>query len=145
MKGESALDKSILSDYIDACELIKELEEDIQKLKKREVVQDKVYGSNPDFPYQAQSFRLNGMVETYLDEENLKKEREILKERKRRAEKIKLQVEEWMNTIPLRMQRIIQYKIFERDSWEQVAKRIGGNITADSVRMEYYKFMKKQK
>lgn len=139
------MDKSILSDYIDACELIKELEEDIQKLKKREVVQDKVYGSNPDFPYQAQSFRLNGMVETYLDEENLKKEREILKERKRRAEKIKLQVEEWMNTIPLRMQRIIQYKIFERDSWEQVAKRIGGNITADSVRMEYYKFMKKQK
>ena len=139
------MDKSILSDYIDACELIKELEEDIQKLKKREVVQDKVSGSNPDFPYQAQSFKLNGMVETYLDEENLKKEREILKERKRRAEKIKLQVEEWMNTIPLRMQRIIRYKIFERDSWEQVAKKMGGNITADSVRMEYYKFMKKQK
>lgn len=139
------MDKSILSDYIDACELIKELEEDIQKLKKREVVQDKVSGSNPDFPYQAQSFKLNGMVETYLDEENLKKEREILKERKRRAEKIKLHVEEWMNTIPLRMQRIIRYKIFERDSWEQVAKKMGGNITADSVRMEYYKFMKKQK
>lgn len=139
------MDKSILSDYIDACELIKELEEDIQKLKKREAVQDKVSGSNPEFPYQAQSFSLNGIVETYLDEEHLKKEREILKERKRRAEKIKIEVEKWMNTIPLRMQRIIRYKIFERASWEEVANRMGGNITADSVRMEYYKFMREQK
>lgn len=136
------MDKSILMDYIDACELIKELEEDLQKLKKREVVQDKVRGSNPDFPYQAQSFSLNGMVEIYLDEEELKKEREILKERKRRAEQIKIEVEEWMNIIPLRMQRIIRYKIFERASWEEVANRMGGNITADSVRMEYYKFMR---
>lgn len=139
------MDKDILSDYIDACELIKETEEDIRKLKKTEVVQDKVNGSNPEFPYQSMSFNLEGAVEIYLDEKHLKKESELLKKRMERANEIKLEVETWMNTIPLRMQRIIRYKIFERNSWEQVANKMGENVTADSVRMEYYKFMRKQK
>lgn len=34
--------KQILMDYIDACELIKETEEDIRKLRKQEIVHDKV-------------------------------------------------------------------------------------------------------
>lgn len=137
--------KQILMDYIDACELIKETEEDIRKLRKREIVHDKVSGSNPEFPYQSMSFNLEGAVEIYLDEKHLEEEKELLKKRKKRAEEIKLEVETWMSTIPLRMQRIIRYKIFERDSWDKVALRMGENVTADSVRMEYYKFMKKQK
>ena len=139
------LTKQILMDYIDACELIKETEEDIRKLRKREVVHDKVKGSNPEFPYQSMGFNLEGTVETYLDEKHLEEEKELLKKRKKRAEEIKLEVETWMSTVPVRMQRIIRYKIFERDSWERVAIRMGDNVTADSVRMEYYKFMRKQK
>ena len=54
------LNKDILLDYIDACELVKETEADIKKLRKTEMVHDKVSGSNPDFPYQAQSFNING-------------------------------------------------------------------------------------
>ena len=42
------MDKKILSDYIDACAVIRETEEEIRKLeKKKKVVQDKVTGSNP--------------------------------------------------------------------------------------------------
>ena len=53
------MDKKVLSDYIDACEFIKETEEEIKKLeKKRRIVQDKVKGSNPDFPYEQRSFNL---------------------------------------------------------------------------------------
>lgn len=137
--------KQILMDYIDACELIKETEEDIRKLRKQEIVHDKVKGSNPEFPYQSMNFNIEGAVETYLDEKHLEEETELLKKRKKRAEEIKLEVETWMNTVPARIQRIIRYKIFERDSWEQVAIRMGDNVTADSVRMEYYKFMRKQK
>ena len=137
--------KQILMDYIDACELIKETEEDIRNLRKQEIVHDKVKGSNPEFPYQGMSFNLEGAVETYLDDKRLEEEKELLKKRKKRAEEIKLEVETWMNTVPARIQRIIRYKIFERDSWEQVAIRMGDNVTADSVRMEYYKFMRKQK
>ena len=47
------MNKDILLDYIDACELVKETEADIKKLRKTEMVYDKVSGSNPDFPYQA--------------------------------------------------------------------------------------------
>lgn len=137
--------KQILMDYIDACELIKETEEDIRKLRKHEIVHDKVKGSNPEFPYQSMNFNLEGATETLLDDKHLEEEKELLKKRKKRAEKIKLEVETWMNTVPARIQRIIRYKIFERDSWEKVAIRMGDNVTADSVRMEYYKFMRKQK
>ena len=132
-------------DYIDACELIKETEEDIRKLRKHEIVHDKVKGSNPEFPYQSMNFNLEGATETLLDDKHLEEEKELLKKRKKSAEKIKLEVETWMNTVPARIQRIIRYKIFERDSWEKVAIRMGDNVTADSVRMEYYKFMRKQK
>ena len=47
------MDKNILSQYIDACELIKETEEEIKKLnrKKKTVIQTNVSGSNPEFPY----------------------------------------------------------------------------------------------
>lgn len=137
--------KQILTDYIDACELIKETERDIRKLRKQEIVHDKVSGSNPEFPYQSMNFNVEGAVEISLDEKHLEKEKELLKQRKKRAEEIKLEVETWMNIIPLRMQRIIRYKIFERDSWERVAIKMGDNVTADSIRMEYYNFMKKQK
>ena len=48
--------------------------------------------------------------------------------------------EQYMNTIPVRMQRIIRYKYFEGMSWEQVADRIGRMATGDSVRMEVDRF-----
>ena len=47
------MDKKTLEDYIDACEFIKETEAEIKKLeKKKRIVQDKVRGSNPDWPYE---------------------------------------------------------------------------------------------
>ena len=49
-----------------------------------------------------------------------------------------------MNTIPIRMQRIIRYKYFEGMSWEQVADRIGRMATGDSVRMEVDRFLKEK-
>ena len=60
------MDKSILEDYIDACEFIKETEAEIKRLKKkRRKVIDKVRGSNPDFPYEPRSFGIAGTTETY--------------------------------------------------------------------------------
>lgn len=43
-----------------------------------------------------------------------KKQEAILEGRKANAEKLKTKVEAWMNTIPMRMQRIIRLKHFER-------------------------------
>ena len=136
------MDKRILNDYIDACAVIRETEAEIRKLeKKRKLVQDKVTGSNPEWPYEPRSFSLGGTVETVADANRLNFEKHILEMQKEDAEKIKRQVEEWMLTIPIRMQRIIRYKIFEEKTWDQVAIRMGRKATKDSVRMEFERFM----
>lgn len=139
------MDKKILADYIDAMELIKETEEDIRKLKKRRktVIQTNVKGSNPSFPYQEQHFRIAGTTFSYQDDKNLRLEERLLEQRKENAEKIKQQVEEWLLTVPVRMQRIIKYKIFEGMTWEQTAAKIGRKAMGDNVRKEFERFLKK--
>ena len=136
------MEKQILMEYIDACELIRETEQDIQRLKRKksETVQGSVKGSNPDFPYQEQHFHVGGTAYTYADDTRLRLEETILRERRENASNIKIKVEQYMNTIPVRMQRIIRYKYFEGMSWEQVADRIGRMATGDSVRMEVDRF-----
>lgn len=138
------MEKHILSQYIDACELIKETEEDIIKLKKQRKVpvQDSVKGSMHEFPYAAQQFHIEGISYSSIEHPSyLEQEEELLKRRKKEAERIKLQVEAWMNTIPQRMQRIIRMKFFEEKTWGEVAMRMGRKATADSVRMEFNNFM----
>ena len=139
------MDKRILSDYIDACAQVKETKEALLKLRKakKRREQDAVKGSSHEFPYTAQTFHIEGiaypLVQDPGEEERLE---EILRERLRNAERIKHDVEAWLNTIPMRMQRIIKYKIFEGLTWNQVAIRMGRKATADGVRMEYVNFMK---
>lgn len=136
------MDKRILNDYIDACAVIRETEAEIRKLeKKRKLVQDKVTGSNPEWPYEPRSFSLGGTVETVADANRLNFEKHILEMQKEDAEKIKKQVEEWMLTVPIRMQRIIRYKIFKELTWEEVAVLMRG--TENSLKKEFERFMKK--
>ena len=49
-----------------------------------------------------------------------------------------------MLKIPVRMQRIIKYKIFEDMTWEQTAARIGRKATGDNLRKEFDRFMEKK-
>lgn len=144
--GESHMDKHILNQYIDACALIEEVEEDIRKLKKKKktIVQTNVSGSNPDFPYNPQHFKIQGTTFTFREDSQLRMEEKLLDQRKADAEKIKIQVEEWMNTIPQRMQRIIRYKIFKGMNWQQVAKKMGRDATEESVRKEFERFFVKK-
>ena len=137
------MDKKILEDYIDACAFIKDTEAEIARLeKKKRYVQDKVRGSNPDWPYEERSFNIGGTTETVQDSAALAKERQILDEQRKIAMDLKLGVEEWMKEIPFRMQRIIKYKFFNRLSWEEVATLMGKKCTADSVKKEFQRFMK---
>ena len=139
------MDKRVLEDYIDACAQVKETKEALQKFQKakKRREQDAVKGSSHEFPYTAQTFHIEGLAYAVLqdpgEEDRLE---EILRERLRNAERIKYDVEVWLNTIPMRMQRIIKYKIFEGLTWNQVAIRMGRKATADGVRMEYVNFMK---
>jgi hypothetical protein len=139
------LNKEVLEQYIDACELIKETEADIRRVKKQRktIVQDRVRGSMSEFPYAAQSFNIHGMVYAAAREPGeLAVYERLLEERKAKAEEIKVQVEAWLNTVPQRMQRIIKYKIFEGNTWAETASRIGRKATPDGIRKEYENFMK---
>lgn len=140
------MDKHILDQYIDACALIEETEKDIQKLrqKKRTVIQTNVSGSNPEHPYNPQHFKIQGTTFTFREDSQLRMEEKLLEKRKADAEKIKIQVEEWINTIPQRMQRIIKYKIFENLTWQQVAKKMGRKATEISLKKEYQRFFEKK-
>lgn len=140
------MDKTILSDYIDCCELLKETEEDIRRLRKKRktIVQTNVSGSNPEFPYNPQHFKIAGTTFTYEEDARLRMEEQLLEERKQICASMKLDVEEWLNTIPKRMQRIIRYKIFDGLTWEQTAARIGRKATGDAIRMEFNNFIKEK-
>ena len=139
------MDKQILEQYIDACAQVRETKAELERLRraKKRQEQDAVKGSSHDFPYTMQTYRIEGLAYVSMrdpgEEERLE---EVLKERLRNAARIKQNVEVWINTIPVRMQRIIRYRIFEGLAWEQVAIRMGRGATGDSVRMEYVKFMK---
>lgn len=138
------MDKQILKDYIDACAQVKETKDALQKLQKakKRREQDAVKGSSHEFPYTAQTFHIEGiaypLVQDPGEEDRLE---EILRERLRNAEKIKHDVEVWMNTISMRMQRIIRYKIFEELTWNEVAERMGRKATELSIKKEYQRFM----
>ena len=137
------MDKKILEDYIDACEFIKETEAEIKKLeKKKKYVQDKVRGSNPEFPYEQRSFNLGGTVETVADASALEREKRILEEQRKAASDLKMGVEEWMKEIPFRMQRIIRYKIFKDLTWKEVAALMGSKCTENGLKKEYERFMR---
>lgn len=139
------MDKRILNDYIDACAVIRETEAEISKLeKKKKLVQDKVTGSNPEWPYEPRSFSLGGTVETVADANRLNFEKHILEMQKEDAESLKAQVEDWMKTIPFRMQRIIRYKYFHRLSWEEVATLMKSKQGGEAIRLEFYRFMRKK-
>ena len=115
------MDKTVIYDYVDARALVKETEEDIQKNRKASVVYDKVRGSNPEFPYQPTLDRVLGIVEKGMDDD----EEQVLQERRQNAERLKVLAEKVINTAPVRMQRIIRFKIMQDLEWNEVGRKDG--------------------
>lgn len=130
------MDINILKDYIDACELEKELEKRIQALEQQSMTHDVVSGSNPDFPYQGQHFHIEGVTQ----QTDTNYEYEQLKQQRDRIKQLRQQVDEIIAKAPARIQRIIRYKYFDKLSWIQIAKKFSS--TPDSIRMELKRYMK---
>ena len=139
--------KQVLKDYVDACELVKETEADIARLKKKRqmITQATVRGSNPDFPYQSQSFKISGTAFDYKDDKNLRYEEKMLEERKQYAEQIRLQAQAVINRAPVRIQRIIRLRYMKKLSWDNVAVNMAEEKTGDSYRKELNDYLKQSK
>ena len=139
------MDKSILCQYMDACELVKETELEIAKIKRQRetILRDSVKGSMHDFPFTERRIHIQGLPDRVVRKSEWLENRErLLAERKEMAEKIKGEVEAWMNMIPPRMQRIIRFRVFEGLRWEEVAARVGKSVTGEGVRKEFDRFLK---
>lgn len=143
--GVVILDKKILEQYIDACELITDMEDELAKLKKQkaEILQDVVKGSSPEYPYTEITYHLEGAgPETSHRMDLIRKQEQLLKDQKLETEKIRAKVDAWMLQVPVRMRRIIRMRVFQKMSWRRVADRLGRDATEDSVKKEYQRFMK---
>ncbi|HBY72974.1 MAG TPA: RNA polymerase subunit sigma-70 [Lachnospiraceae bacterium] len=136
-----------LNDYIDAKELYDETVKEIARLQRRKgtVSQDSVKGSMQEFPYAAKNFHIAGIVYSPEDDSKLRQDEDILAERARTTGETRRKVEMYINRIPARMQRIIKYKLFECETWEDVAAKLGRKATGESVKKEYQRFMEQDK
>lgn len=142
------MDKRILSQYIDACELIHETEREIRRLEslKGRAVSDSVKASNPEFPYQPMTVHIEGIgTEASKRELRLHLKRQALEDQKENADQIRVAVEMWLPSVPLRMQRIIRAHVFNALTWEETARQMGRRATGDSLRMEFERFMAAEK
>lgn len=138
--------KNVLMEYNDLCAQVVETEEQLKRLiaAESEVLHDSVKGSNPEYPYEPITFHIAGIAR-HVDNSAIKEMRHILTARRDAVVSKRLEVEMWINTIPVRMQRIIRMKFFDCLTWEDVANRMGRGVTGDAIRKEFNAFIRKYK
>lgn len=140
------MDKNILSEYVDAMELIKDIEKSIEQLNNSpQRVKDTVSGSSKEYPYTMVRYEVEGVHNTEAHSRHIERKRQLLEQQKEKAEELKLQIEEFKLSCPVRIQRIIQYKYIEGLSWQQVAGRFGKSASADGLRVELNRYLRKRK
>lgn len=119
---------------------IKDLKEDISDLKSRKSV-DVVKASHKEFPYTEHTISVYGNDETSIREIQglIDEKRQKISE----LEQLRAKIEQFINSIEdSQMRRIIRLKYIRGYSWGEVANRIRGNNTRDSVRMMCKRFLK---
>lgn len=118
--------KDLLRQYNSIIKEIKELDIEIKRLEKDESKReiDMVSGSNDVFPYQPRSFTIEGY--NIMKEDKTARKRRILVKRKNKCEELKLQIEEFISSIPDSLtRRVFRYRYIDNLSWLQIAYRIG--------------------
>lgn len=152
----------MLAQYSDTRKEVKEIQERIEKLENRipklekriseiedgETVKDKVYGGNGGL----QGFVVEGVpLREYTDKKTeLKIKRMLLSERKEMLGILELEllrqtneIQRFINSIKdSHVRRIITLRVVDELSWNEVADRMGGMNTEDSVRKAFERFVK---
>lgn len=139
------MDKKVLLEYMDACELLKETEKDLAILKQRggAILQDSVKGSMHDFPYVPKTFHIECVQRA--SDEDVRRMEHLLEHRAAVVMKKREEAENYLNELTAtkpRMVRIFKYKFIEGMTWDEVAKQLGRKATGESVRKEWKKFEK---
>ena len=136
--------KELIRQYVDAAELAEETLADIEELNKKKcMVLGKVKGSNPDFPYEARSFSISGTMCSFREADKIREKERILEERYQTAVSVKEAAEACINSAPPRIQRAIRYRYIKGMSWDKVAAKMGARVSAEGIRKEVERFLKK--
>lgn len=141
--------KDILNQYIDLKEEYKELngriqtlEKQINKIEKEGEVVDKVMGGDGGI----QSFRIEGFpYPEYSRKQTLLNARKaILSELELEILENVNQVEKFISEIQdSHIRRIISFRFIDGLTWNEVADKMSGNNTEDSVKKAFQRFMEK--
>lgn len=137
--------RQMLVEYEDAKRLEEETREDLRLMKEMlsGASVDIVKGSNPNYPYEPRTFKVEGvMYGEYRRPHEIIEIENILKRRVENAKKTRLRVEYWLNTIPPRMARIVRAHYLQGLSWGDTALRMG-IFSGDAIRMEFNRFLEK--
>lgn len=136
--------KELIRQYVDAAELAEETLADIEELNKKKcMVLGRVKGSNPDFPYEARGFLISGATCSFKEADKIREQEQILEERYQAAVSMKEAAEKFISNAPPRIQRIIRYRHIKGMTWDETAAKMGANVSADGIRKELERFLKK--
>lgn len=146
-----AISKEILIQYTDLQQECKEIRDKIEKLEKQidkieseGSVVDKVMGGEGGW----QPFKIEGFPYPQYS-----RKKTLLHTRKAILSELELElletlnaVEEFMATInDSHIRRIVNLRVIEQLSWNEVARRIGGGNTEDSVKKAFHRYMDSSK
>lgn len=106
------------------------------------VATDTVTGSDPHFPYTERTFTISGIDYDEYHQKAQKLQRRLEKRVKQLVQLIEDTYEYIENIDDSLIRQIITLRHINGLTWEQVAARIGGNNTADSVRMMHDRFLR---
>ena len=126
-------------------ELLKEQIEKAEQDVEANMAADTVAGSNPVWPYQPRSFRVEGIAIPEYERRVGRLKRKLQRRLEEVMEK-REEIEEYIDSIDdSQIRMILTLRYVNGLSWQQVAEHIGGGNTADSVRMMHNRFLKKYK
>lgn len=144
------ISKEILIQYSDLQQEIIELQDRKKVLEKQfktfldcGTVTDMVTGGNGGI----QHFKIEGFPIVAYEKARNSLQRNIQRIEDKYTELLELQndVEEYIESIEdSRMRRIIRMRFIDKLTWNQVAHRVGGGNTEDSVKKAFYRFIDKK-
>lgn len=132
----------LLKEREDLCKRIDRLESQIDRIEQEGAVIDKVMGGEGGL----QPFKIEGFPYPEYSKKKmwLNKNRAILKDREEKINNLLCEIESYISTVDDSIVRlIITYRVLDNMSWCEVASKVGGNNTEDSVRKMYERYVKK--
>ena len=119
-----------------------------QERIKESVVHDSVQASNPDYPYNAQYQKVEGLENDFDKAENyvIKKQIVKLNSLQKSLTKSTIAVVDYISGLDDgEVKSIITYRVLCGNSWKIVAKKMGAGYTDESVRQIYSRHFRKNR